>query len=122
MSKENMSFLEAIELSRSIYKSFEEIEQKPWTVETILIELMKQVGDLSKRILTYEKYYLEDRENRPEYRTDKNMIGNELADILHQVILIADWYGIDLLKSHIEARISEEEYIKKMRKRLKLKH
>ena len=41
---------------------FERVEQRPWGIEGAMIELSKQVGDLSKRVMTAEKYYLRSRE------------------------------------------------------------
>lgn len=106
-----MSFSEVQKLSRDVIKKFDKIEQRPWSVETVVLELVKQVGDLTKCILTFEGYYLQDRSEKSAYATDKKRIGNELADILHQIIHIADYYDIDLLESHIDARKCEEKYI-----------
>ena len=107
-----MEFEKMMELSRNIENEFRKIENRSWTVETIVIELTKQVGDLCKVILNYEGYYLDDRKNNDNYKSDVDGIGNELADILHQIIKIADHYKIDLVKAHIEARKGEEKYIK----------
>ena len=52
-----MSFQEAIELYRGIYHRFEKVEGKPWGVNGAMIELSKQVGDLSKCIMLKEEYY-----------------------------------------------------------------
>lgn len=107
-----MDFEEVLELSRKVEREFQLIENKPWTVETQVIELSKQVGDLCKVVLNGEGYYLLDRKEKRGYIADKENIANELADIFHQLIKISDYYDIDLLKAHIEAREGEERYIK----------
>lgn len=52
-----MSFQEAIELYREVYHRFEKVEGKPWGVNGAMIELSKQVGDLSRCIMLKEEYY-----------------------------------------------------------------
>ena len=78
---DEMTFREAIELFRSIYQRFEKIEGRRWGVEGAMIELVKQVGELAKHIMVAERYYFAGREHMPGYRTNKEIIGDELADI-----------------------------------------
>lgn len=105
------TFQELIEITRKVIAGFEQVEQRPWTVEVTLIELMKQVGDLSKRVLTIERYYLPDRSTHPDYQTTVEDIGDELADILYCLIRIAEHYHIDLEEAHLRARRQEMRYI-----------
>jgi uncharacterized protein len=107
-----LSFKEAVDLSIKVIRAFDEIEERPWTVETTMIELMKQVGDLSKRLMMYENYYFTQRAGNPNYTTSKEKIANELADIFHCLVRIADHYGIDLEDAHIKARKDEIGYIR----------
>ena len=109
----NISFKEAIDLGKSIIERFEKIEGKPWGVEGAMIELSKQVGELSKLIMVYEKYYFSDRDKLDEqYVATKEKIGDELADILFAIIRIAKHYDIDLINAHIDARKKEDEFLK----------
>ena len=55
-----------------------------------MIELMKQVGDLSKHVMMIEKYYLPARQTDPAYITTTENIGDELADIFYCLIRLAD--------------------------------
>ncbi|WP_318064176.1 MazG-like family protein [Clostridium boliviensis] len=73
------------------------------------IELSKQVGDLAKLIMLKENYYAT-CVKKPDNLDEK--IGDELADILGQVIRIADFYNIDLENAHKKARIGEDECLK----------
>jgi len=41
------------------------------------------------------------------YKTTKEMIGDELADILAQLIRLSDYYDIDLVEAHVKARQEE---------------
>lgn len=38
-------------------------------------------------------------------------LGNEMADVIAQVIRLADYYNIDLERAYIEARKDEESYL-----------
>lgn len=69
-----------------------------------MVELAKQVGDLAKHIMVQEKYYLKEREGKPEYKTNKQNIADELADIFFCLVRIADIYKIDLEQAFLEAR------------------
>lgn len=104
----DMSFREAESLYLDIVKRFEKIEQRPWGAEGILIELSKQVGQLAKHVMKQENYYF--------YTSDRDEniknIEDELADVFGQIIRLADYYNIDLLKAHIDARNGEDNFLK----------
>ena len=107
----SMTFDEAVQLYRDIYKRFEIVEGKPWGAEGATIELAKQVGDLSKLVMLKEGYYAACAK-KPSDLDER--IGDELADIFGQIIRIADFYHIDLEDVHIKARLGEDEYLKSM--------
>jgi len=108
-----MSFKEAIKLTEDIILRFEKIEGRNWGAEGALIELTKQVGELSKQIMVYERYYFFDRDKLdPNYEVTKNKIADELADILYAIIRIAKHYNLDLEEAHIKARKEEDELLK----------
>jgi hypothetical protein len=88
-------FEELLHQTRLMISEFHKVEQKPWGVEGSMIELSRQVGDLSKRVMVAEKYYLKSRNNNPEYRTSKDKIADELFDIWYCLIRISDHYKID---------------------------
>ncbi len=78
-----------------------------------MMELTKQVGELSKLIMVYEKYYFSDRGKMDkQYESTKEKIADELADILYVIIRIAKHYHIDLEKAHLQAREGEDEFLK----------
>ncbi len=108
---DDMTFREAIGLARAIYRRFEKVERRPWGVEGAMIELVKQVGELAKYVMVAEKYYLAQRDQMPQYQVDPQKVGDELADILYAVFRIADYYGIDLVAAHIQARKSEAAWL-----------
>jgi NTP pyrophosphatase (non-canonical NTP hydrolase) len=109
--KSERTFQDLVDITRRVIQAFDKVEQRPWTLEVIMIELMKQVGDLSKHIMMMEKYYLPDRATDPAYMTRANEIGDELADILYCLIRIADHYDIDLEQAHLAARRKELQYL-----------
>jgi NTP pyrophosphatase (non-canonical NTP hydrolase) len=96
--KKGKSFREVVGDTRKLVKEFEKREQKKWKIEGAMIELMKQVGDLSRCVMMKEKYYLKSRDLDPKYKTIKDNIGDELYDIFFMLVRIADHYGIDLEK------------------------
>lgn len=92
---------EIIEKTREIIKGFEKREPKKWTPEIMITELSKQVGGLSKQIMMLEQNYVKQRNNNPEYSYSKEQLADELSDILLMIIRLADYYNIDLEKSHL---------------------
>jgi NTP pyrophosphatase (non-canonical NTP hydrolase) len=107
------SFDDLIEITRRVVHEFDAAEQRPWSVEATMIELMKQVGDLARRIMTTEGYYLPDREHDPAYETKAEDIADELADVLYCIIRLADYYHVDLEEAHLQARRKEMRYLGK---------
>lgn len=72
-----------------------------------MIEIAKQVGELSKWVMYKERYYaFEEKEETVNMR-----LGNEMADVIAQVIRLADVHNIYLGKSYIEAREDEARYL-----------
>ena len=108
---------EVINRSRQVNARFQKLNRREWTAETWLIELSKQVGELSRQTLMFEKYYTSDREALPQYAANLESIGNELADIVHAVVMIADCYGIDLEQSILDARADEMRDLDKLEQR-----
>jgi len=103
-----MTFKEMEEMYIAVVKRFNKIELQPWNAEGAMIELMKQVGELSKQVMIKEKYYaLTD-----EVPNVDEKLGNEMADVIAQVMRLADYYKIDLEKAYIEAREDEDQYLK----------
>ena len=99
-----------------VFREFQSINEREWTVEARYIELGKQVGDLGRMIMMYERYYSQsERGDNPAYATGLEQIGNELADIFYCLVLIADHYGIDLEQSILDARRQELENLQCLR-------
>ncbi len=73
-----------------------------------MIELTKQVGELAKQVMIKEKYYA----LTGEVTNVDEQLGNEMADVIAQVIRLASYYNIDLEKAFIEAREDEDRYLK----------
>lgn len=108
---QSRTFQELLEITDEVIAAFDAVEQRPWTIEVTMIELMKQVGDLSKHVLMHERYYLADRAANPDYATSLSAVGDELADILYCVIRIARHYQIDLEVAQLHARRKELQYL-----------
>jgi NTP pyrophosphatase (non-canonical NTP hydrolase) len=92
---------------------FQKVEQRPWGAEGIMIELSKQVGDLSRHVMVQEKYYLKSRNSLPEYETTKERIADELFDVWFCLVRLADYYGIDFEKTIDKVTKKELENFKK---------
>lgn len=102
------TFAEMEEMYREVVRRFNKIELQEWNAEGAMIELSKQVGELAKQVMIKEKYYaLENDVCDVDER-----LGNEMADVIAQVMRLADFYKIDLEKAYIEAREDEDRYLK----------
>jgi len=101
------SFAEMQEMYKEIVKRFNKIELQDWKAEGAMIELSKQVGELAKQVMIKEKYYAltGDVPNVDE------KLGNEMADVIAQVMRLAEYYNIDLERAFIEAREDENRYL-----------
>lgn len=104
----SMTFAEMEEMYKKVVKRFNKIELQEWKAEGAMIELSKQVGELAKQVMVKERYYaLEGDVNDVDER-----LGNEMADVIAQVMRLADYYEIDLEKAFIGAREDEDRYLK----------
>jgi len=101
------TFVEMQDMYREIVKRFNKIELQDWKAEGAMIELSKQVGVLAKQVMVKEKYYA----LTGEVTDVDERLGNEMADVIAQVMRLADYYGVDLEKAFIEAREDEERYL-----------
>ena len=101
-------FTEMEDMYKEITKRFSKIELQEWKAEGAMIELTKQVGELAKQVMIKERYYALEEE---VLDTD-DRLGNEMADVIAQIIRLADYYKIDLEKAFIEARKDEDRYLK----------
>ena len=102
------TFAEMEDMYKEVVKRFNKIELQEWKAEGAMIELTKQVGELAKQVMIKERYYaLEGDVPDVEER-----LGNEMADVIAQIMRLADYYKIDLEKAFIEAREDEDRYLK----------
>lgn len=96
-----ISFKEVIEQTKRLIEEFEKREGKPWGIEGSMIELSKQVGELSQNVMMLENYYLSERKNNPKYKNaSKQAVADELFDLFFMTVRIAKYYDIDLVKAH----------------------
>lgn len=102
------TFKEMEKMYAEVVKRFNKIELQEWNAEGAMIELAKQVGELAKQVMIKERYYaLEGEVTDVDER-----LGNEMADVIAQVMRLADFYQIDLEEAFIEAREDEDRYLK----------
>ncbi|MDE5696803.1 MAG: hypothetical protein K2K74_08400 [Lachnospiraceae bacterium] len=102
------TFVEMEEMYREVVKRFNRIELQEWNAEGAMIELSKQVGELAKQVMIKERYYALEG----EVSDTNERLGNEMADVIAQVMRLASFYNIDLEKAFIEAREDEDRYLK----------
>lgn len=111
---EQISFQEVVKLTEGLIQRFEKIEGRPWNAEGVFIELSKQVGELARCMMMYERYYYQGRDvQNPVYAASVDKIGDELSDILWAVMRLARHYQIDLLSAHLTACAEADESLKK---------
>ncbi len=108
----SQSFQDAINDIRKNINRFKKIEGKEWGVEGSIIELAKQVGELSALVMNQEQYYFADRNKlNDKYDSSKERIADELADIMFALVRIADHYDIDLVKTNTKTRKDENDFL-----------
>ena len=95
------AFAEMEDMYKEVVKRFNKIELREWKAEGAMMELSKQV-------MIKERYYALEGDV-PD--VDKHL-GNEMADVIAQIMRLADYYKIDLEKAFIEAREDEDRYLK----------
>ncbi len=99
---------------RDVYKRFAKIEGRIWNAESIALELTKQMGELAKLVMMKEGYYFPARAENPNYQANIETVGDELADIMGNIIRLADYYKIDLLDAYKKARQMERKSLDEM--------
>lgn len=102
------TFAEMEDMYKEVVKRFKKIELQEWKAEGAMIELAKQVGELAKQVMIKERYYALEG----EVCNVDGCLGNEMADVVAQIMRLADYYKIDLEKAFIEAREDEDRYLK----------
>ena len=103
-----MEFTKMQEMYMDVVHRFNRIESAEWKAQGTMIELTKQVGELAKQVMLKENYYaFSDTE-----AAINSKLGNEMADVIAQVIRLANYYEIDLEDAFIKARQDEDEYLK----------
>ena len=93
--------------ARELMSKIAEVEPSRWTAEGSVLELTRQVGDLSE--LTLKRRFYE------QSGSDKNLdaeIADELVDILLIIFYLADQYKLDLDKSLVSALENLEKKLK----------
>jgi len=107
-----MEFKKVIEETEEVIKEFEKRERKKWTPEIMITELTKQLGELSKQIMMLEKNYLVQRDSNKEYSHSKERLAGELSDIFYIIIRLANYYQVDLEKTHIDELNKAKKWFK----------
>lgn len=66
----------------------QKVRERKWTPEVIMADLMEEVGELSNAVLVQEKFKSEKRK--------KADLKDSVADVLFDLILIANYYNINI--------------------------
>ena len=103
-----MHFAEAGKKTKRVVGDFEKNRKRKWTPEVMLTDLAEEVGELSNAILVREGY--------KSVKRKKANLTDSLCDILFDIFMIADHYGVDLEKEYgkvlkeLEARLKRGEF------------
>ncbi|MBE2266926.1 MAG: hypothetical protein IAE80_01755 [Anaerolinea sp.] len=85
-----MTVQEMIEKTKQLQQRFQtEQEQRPWTIDTYVMELLAEAGTLADTIVIKEGY----RKLRANQDID---LEDDIADLLFVVFTIAEHYGISI--------------------------
>lgn len=103
-----LTFADMQRMYGDVVKRFNRIENREWKAEGAMIELTKQVGELAKQVMFKEEYYAFTEDET----TIDGKLGNEMVDVIAQVMRLADHYGIDLETAFVAAREDEDRYLR----------
>jgi NTP pyrophosphatase (non-canonical NTP hydrolase) len=81
---------------KEIFKQYEKQGTLPWDYKVATTDLSYQIGNLTKAILQLQNYRYREGMNDGEI---KKKAADELADILAEVLIIADDLKIDLYEA-----------------------
>lgn len=103
-----MSLKDLTEKTKKIVKKFQ--KKYKWNQKERFIDLVEEVGELANAILIEEK-------KKPKKELFKgNSIADALCDLLFDLLVLADLYGVDLDKEYprmlerLEKRIKDGEF------------
>jgi NTP pyrophosphatase (non-canonical NTP hydrolase) len=95
----------AVKTIKEMTARFQKIEGRPWGAEGAIIELTKQVGELSALIMSKEGYYFQNRDKVDvRYKVTDEAIADELFDIFFMTVRLADHYGVNLAEATEKAK------------------
>lgn len=84
---------EALSKARALKRKFDEKiprHEQEWDGKVLLIDLMEEVGELANAVLV--------EEGAKSEKVRKAQLGDSFGDILFALMLLADYYGVDLEK------------------------
>lgn len=96
------------DLSKKTLKISRTFGGKEWSKEARLIDLMEEVGELSNAILVKEGY-----KNKKRAKAE---LEDSLCDVLYELLILSELYGINLEKEYtdmlkrLEKRIKQKEF------------
>jgi len=85
-----MDLKEAQKKSGMLNEKFKEKRKTEWRPEVMFTDLVEEVGELANAILTKQGFKSEKRK--------KSDLADSLCDIMFDVFMIAEYYGIDIDK------------------------
>jgi NTP pyrophosphatase (non-canonical NTP hydrolase) len=88
-----MTIAELIAETMRLRERFKAFEAPPWNIETMVTELLAEMGTLADSVMISEGH----RKVRPGDSVD---LADDIADILFMIICIAQHYGVDVEKAY----------------------
>src|SRR3989338_5702272 len=80
------------EKTKKLLTEFERVRTKKWTPEAMLTDLTEEVGELANAILVKEGF-----KNKKRAKAD---LIDSICDILFDLYMIAEHYGVDVEKEY----------------------
>ena len=90
--------------SKKVLEEFGKIRSKKWTPEAMLVDLTEEVGELANSILVKEGF-----KNKKRAKAD---LMDSICDILFDLYMIAEHYGIDVEKEYLKVLENLQKRIK----------
>ncbi len=87
-----MDLNEAVEKTKKVVAEIEEKRGKKWDSKTRFIDLVEEVGELANALIL-------EHGDKPE-KVRRAELADSVCDILFDLLMLADAYGIDLNKEY----------------------
>jgi len=91
-----VTLAQAQKLAYQIFKEINEEKKLEWSPFVVMTDLLEEAGEVASTVKGLEGY------KAPEKPKTKEMLANELSDLLYSLFVLAEMYGIELEETYLK--------------------